>query len=652
MFSSLPALFGRNFAIGFFLPALALTLSISIYTQSIDITSVRNGTPTPEIASTIERVETPAPTATPVPSPTSETTLLNETAEIEDSRDALIDEITAGVLDGLSKEVSNVVAAAISEEVSGDIAEDVADVVSNEVSESREEFATALAEEVAVETSFFFGTTTIALIAWIAGIVLLALNRDLLRFYQGYNKLKPILWPFVTKTEEDAYDELNAAIKKAQSNLTLEGLLNKRQLLDEKLKSWEIEAETAHEFEGISAEQEELREQRKTEFYLWVDKLIDQEKLTEKEAEEFKKIYLPAGNLSKRSMLSQIDKLAKIIDQRALPAIQKPLNVYVKEEIEYQTRKSIERKRKNDKDISKNFSDEEVVRFKKMTSIEKQQYAINCRLFSDHFPDTKEFLLPTRLGNTIRAFEVYSRVIYGFDSVPLYSRLEAVMTDSYKKQIEESKTMLDFWINLRTVSFINLLIFFFSIVPLMIGALIFRGSSSGNQTIEPPNWTWRINSQLDIFPYTLSLEIGIGLSIFAIIAIASLFTLLLSRSRSVAAARDWGLYVKSAFDIFLPDLEKAMGIDSSKSNKEKREIWYQMTQALLFRRPDLDPERSIARLVGETKQMVEQMNVYNTEIDGDNNTLAKGGNNQVVGQDGTSVKGDVSGSIAKIQDKD
>ena len=44
----------------------------------------------------------------------------------------------------------------------------------------------------------------------------------------------------------------------------------------------------------------------------------------------------------------------------------------------------------------------------------------------ENFPDDIEWVLPTRLDNLIRAFEVYPRVVYGLDSIPAWPRLQAV----------------------------------------------------------------------------------------------------------------------------------------------------------------------------------------------------------------------------------
>ncbi len=64
------------------------------------------------------------------------------------------------------------------------------------------------------------------------------------------------------------------------------------------------------------------------------------------------------------------------------------------------------------------------------------------------FPDHERFLLPTAFGNTIRAFEVYSRVMYGLDAIPGWDRLLAVIPKDYRELVDTAKAQTDFWVNL------------------------------------------------------------------------------------------------------------------------------------------------------------------------------------------------------------
>ena len=54
------------------------------------------------------------------------------------------------------------------------------------------------------------------------------------------------------------------------------------------------------------------------------------------------------------------------------------------------------------------------------------------RLAAERFPTNEEFVLPTALGNTIRAFEAYPWAIYRMDSYLLLNRLSYVFSTDFQ----------------------------------------------------------------------------------------------------------------------------------------------------------------------------------------------------------------------------
>jgi hypothetical protein len=54
----------------------------------------------------------------------------------------------------------------------------------------------------------------------------------------------------------------------------------------------------------------------------------------------------------------------------------------------------------------------------------------------------------------------------------------------------------------------------------------------------------------------------------------------------------WRVAVKSAFDLYLPDLQKILGFIVPSSEEEARQQWQSFNQAVLYVRPDLLPPRS------------------------------------------------------------
>lgn len=162
----------------------------------------------------------------------------------------------------------------------------------------------------------------------------------------------------------------------------------------------------------------------------------------------------------------------------------------------------------------------------------------------ERFPDQDRFILPTSFGNTIRAFEVYSRVMYGIDAIPAWPRLLAVIPEDYRKFIDDAKSQVDFWANIWLVS-----------ITLILEYCVFLLHLS-------QKWgqTWWI-------PLTIILLI-----FFAFY-------------RARIAAANWGTLVKSSFDLFLDDLREKLGFSKPSNIDEERNIWNRFSQTVLYSDP-------------------------------------------------------------------
>jgi hypothetical protein len=64
------------------------------------------------------------------------------------------------------------------------------------------------------------------------------------------------------------------------------------------------------------------------------------------------------------------------------------------------------------------------------------------------FPSNVDAILPTRFGNAIRAFEDYSRAVYGADSIPLWVHLSTVMPKDYQAAVEDCRMQVACFMNL------------------------------------------------------------------------------------------------------------------------------------------------------------------------------------------------------------
>jgi len=164
-----------------------------------------------------------------------------------------------------------------------------------------------------------------------------------------------------------------------------------------------------------------------------------------------------------------------------------------------------------------------------------------------HFPDDERWLLPTAFGNTLRAFETYSRVMYGLESIDGWSRILAVVPEDYRTLIDNAKTQVDFWVNMGLVSILLLVEYF--------GIAYYQNAF---------NALWLL-----------------GLIIM---------TMIISPYRAKRVAVEWGDLVKSVFDLYRFDLLEAMGIELPKTRDEERVLWTKVSQAMIYRLPNVLPE--------------------------------------------------------------
>lgn len=167
---------------------------------------------------------------------------------------------------------------------------------------------------------------------------------------------------------------------------------------------------------------------------------------------------------------------------------------------------------------------------------------------AEQFPDDERWLLPTAFGNTIRAVEVYSRVMYGLDAIVGWNRLLAVISKEYAVQVDDAKALMDFWVNLWFLSLV--------VLAEYLGLVLY---------------TRQFNTLF--IPLVI-----VGLALFACV-----------RARSTAI--EWGDLVKSSFDVFLPSLCKKLGFAKPTTIEEERSLWQMFSQAVIYSNPDMMPDR-------------------------------------------------------------
>lgn len=168
---------------------------------------------------------------------------------------------------------------------------------------------------------------------------------------------------------------------------------------------------------------------------------------------------------------------------------------------------------------------------------------------AERFPHEETWLLPTSLGNVIRAFEVYPKVMYGIEGIQGWTRLVAVVSKEYVELLDDAKAQVDFWAN-----------------------ICFVGSFMGCEYVTLATYFRQIRAPW--FPIVALLLGAIGFRMCR------------------DAAIQWGELVKASFDVFLADLREKLGFSPCSNEDQEKELWTKFSQAIIFRSPDSMPAKT------------------------------------------------------------
>jgi hypothetical protein len=171
------------------------------------------------------------------------------------------------------------------------------------------------------------------------------------------------------------------------------------------------------------------------------------------------------------------------------------------------------------------------------------------------FPAERGEILPTRLGNTIRAFELYSRTRWGLSSIVAWPRIEALLSEDERQLNADSESEFAFFLNSA------------------VGALLVAIVLGLDGVVNHPHSLWLV--WMYILPLPLSY--------------------LLYRA-SVGAAERWGMRVRSSIDLHRLDLYEQLGLRSPSSFEEERALAAAVNQCLYWGTPI--PEHFKAPVVG------------------------------------------------------
>lgn len=201
--------------------------------------------------------------------------------------------------------------------------------------------------------------------------------------------------------------------------------------------------------------------------------------------------------------------------------------------------------------------------FAKLTRDKKQRQDMDRRRVATwhldlYFPPEAEDLMPTRLGNAVRAFELHSWKRYGLDSIGAWPRVELLLSEQERALLEDAQTEVWFFINS-------------SLAAVVVGVLLFVDWIA-YRSLAPEHLWW-------LAPLVLGYLLYRG---------------------AVEAATRWGDVVRACLDVHRLSMYEKLDLRSPTTNEEERELAAEVSRFFLygneiddsFRARGSEPERA------------------------------------------------------------
>jgi hypothetical protein len=180
--------------------------------------------------------------------------------------------------------------------------------------------------------------------------------------------------------------------------------------------------------------------------------------------------------------------------------------------------------------------------FQKRNHIEAELSRLEVK-YEFEYPATLEKVLPTRLGNTIAAFEDYPGKRYGMDAIALWPRLVPLLKEKgHLSAVAQEKAIFDFML-------------YTCIVVIGVGIELF----------------------------CVNLFFGEVWPALVIIVIFGLIAIIMYEGL-IRSAKQWGQAVRISFDLYRHDLHERLGLFDVDSFPDEYDQWASISRFFLFRR--------------------------------------------------------------------
>ena len=179
------------------------------------------------------------------------------------------------------------------------------------------------------------------------------------------------------------------------------------------------------------------------------------------------------------------------------------------------------------------------------------------------YPPNEDIILPTRLGNILRAAESYPQLRYRIDSVPLWPRMVYAIDEKYMAHVDTANDQCSFLLNSSLLSGIFACFSFMAVIyQLFLLYILFYGIfdlSNFSVIAEPMSFITNI---------LLYLALGLlSLMIAWFFYTASLFNV-----------SKYGNMIRSSYDLFRFNLIEKLHLKLPPTFEKEKELWEQISE--------------------------------------------------------------------------
>jgi len=175
-----------------------------------------------------------------------------------------------------------------------------------------------------------------------------------------------------------------------------------------------------------------------------------------------------------------------------------------------------------------------------LTPAEEGQLTLLWHEAETKYPPEGREILPTLLGNVIRAFEYYPSLRYSMEGVTIWTRLLTVIPKEHVETIEDAKARVDFLLNSTVL-------------------LLLSGTGWGAWFLYGNHWC-----------------AGLACIFFTFLVSYGLYR------ASIVSALEWGTEVRNAYDVYRRDLLKKLGLAEPTTDAEERAVWDKLSWFFMY----------------------------------------------------------------------